>query len=367
MSSLHTRRTKIVATLGPASVPKIRQLIQAGVNVFRLNFSHVTDPETQTPIIETIRRESDDLKIPVAILGDLGGPKIRCNGFKGCDSIPLVAGSTVRLVTSDEPGSPGVITTNVAVLVSEIQPGHRVLLDDGTMRLVMERRISETEVEMKVVVGGTLKPHKGINVPDMRLAVPALTEKDRRDAMFMWDHQLEYVALSFVQIASDVQALLDLFRELRPRRSSVGSLRSSAESLRSNPGEEIPQRPWRPLIISKIEKPQALDSIDGIIAVSDGIMVARGDLGVEVSLERVPLIQKTLIRKANMAEKPVITATQMLESMINAPVPTRAEVSDVANAVMDGTDAVMLSGECAVGQFPVETVEMVSITQDARP
>ncbi|EGF78997.1 hypothetical protein BATDEDRAFT_35493 [Batrachochytrium dendrobatidis JAM81] len=373
---LTTRKTKIVATLGPSSVPKIRELIQSGVNVFRLNFSHIYDPETQTPIIQTIRQVSAELCKPVAILGDLGGPKIRCNAFQpAVTEILLVSGSTVVLDASNDPCSEGRITTTVASLVLSLQPDHRVLIDDGAMQLKMTRRLSPSSIELLVVVGGHLKPHKGINVPDIRLDVPALTEKDKLDAVYMWDHRLDYVALSFVQVASDVQQLLDLFEilRLRPRldgvdTSSITNISSGSLETGVEPeyGEEFPQLPWRPLIISKIEKPQALDVIDEIIAVTDGIMVARGDLGVEISLERVPIIQKMLIRKANAAEKPVITATQMLESMIHSPFPTRAEVSDVANAVLDGTDAVMLSGECAVGDYPVETVQMMSnICQNA--
>ncbi|KAJ1340836.1 hypothetical protein BSLG_004562 [Batrachochytrium salamandrivorans] len=261
VADLAPRKTKIVATLGPASVSKIPELILAGVNVFRLNFSHIIDPETQTPIIHAIRSAAMSLHKPVAILGR--------------------------------------ITTCVLPLVSELQPGHRVLIDDGTMQLQMTRRQSQTSVEMLVVVGGNLKPHKGINVPDMRLNMPAVTDKDFKDATYMWDHRFDFIALSFVQVAADVQVLLDLFETFRKTRNEV--------------------------------------TIDTSIDASDIYACTVGG-----------------------DEKPVITATQMLESMINSPVPTRAEVSDVANAVLDGTDAVMLSGECAVGKYPIETVSMMS-------
>ncbi|KAH6583458.1 hypothetical protein BASA60_001445 [Batrachochytrium salamandrivorans] len=308
VADLAPRKTKIVATLGPASVSKIPELILA---------------ETQTPIIHAIRSAAMSLHKPVAILGDLGGPKIRCNGFKApTTEIPLVAGTTVILEATEDLCETGRITTCVLPLVSELQPGHRVLIDD------------------------------------------AVTDKDFKDATYMWDHRFDFIALSFVQVAADVQVLLDLFETFRKTRNEVTidtSIDASDIYACTVDGDgEPPHLPWRPFVISKIEKPQALDAIDDIIALSDGIMVARGDLGVEISLERVPIIQKMLIHKANAAEKPVITATQMLESMINSPVPTRAEVSDVANAVLDGTDAVMLSGECAVGKYPIETVSMMS-------
>ncbi|KAJ1568875.1 hypothetical protein HK096_004987 [Nowakowskiella sp. JEL0078] len=306
------RATKIVGTLGPASVPIIRELIIAGMNCFRLNFSHINDPELQTPIIREIRKQSQELNIPVSILGDLCGPKIRCNDFGELPYIELVRGSKVTLRHS-----------------SKSVPG-------------------SNEVECEVVIGGKLKPRKGINVPDLKLDILALTDKDAGDARYMFAQRLDYVALSFVQRAQDVQDLINVFKECQ---------NSETDEEEAENGEiEVG---WRPRIISKIEKPQALEEIDQIIEISDGIMVARGDLGVEVSFEKVPVIQKMLIRKANLAEKPVITATQMLESMISSPVPTRAEVSDVANAVFDGTDAVMLSAECAVGKYPIETVKMM--------
>ncbi|KAJ3294292.1 hypothetical protein HK104_003707 [Borealophlyctis nickersoniae] len=321
--------------------------------MFRLNFSHITDPETQTPVINTIRKESADLGLPVAILGDLGGPKVRCGTFSPNPTITLKTGTSVRLRISSEPGTDGLITTEVATIVKQLEPGHRVLLDDGNLCLRVTNRISQEELELQVITGGILKSHKGINVPDIKLDVPALTEKDKSDARYMYKMRLEYVALSFVQKPEDVTDLHRWFDQCKEEAPAQRPPESEHEP------DEI-EEGWRPHIILKIEKPQALDDIDALIEVGDGIMVARGDLGVEVSLERVPIIQKMLIMKTNAADKPVITATQMLESMINSPMPTRAEVSDVANAVLDGTDAVMLSAECATGEFPVETVKMMS-------
>ncbi|TPX66488.1 pyruvate kinase [Spizellomyces sp. 'palustris'] len=362
--TLQKRRTKIVGTLGPASVPKIKELILAGINMFRLNFSHIENPETQTPVIEEIRKHSDDLNIPVAILGDLCGPKIRCNDFKPGPTIQLTPGRPVRLIVSSGPGTDGVITTKIPEVVRQLENGHRILLDDGNLTLRVSRRISDTELECEVLVGGELKSHKGINVPDIRLGVAALTDKDKRDAEYAYRMRLEYVAMSFVQRVEDVEELKRLFGEWK---NSDAQLSANTRGIVRHPVhddidaevDELEEN-WRPHIILKIEKPQALDVIDDLIRVGDGIMVARGDMGVEISLERVPVIQKMLIRKANAADKPVITATQMLETMINSPVPTRAEVSDVANAVFDGTDAVMLSAECATGKYPIETVQMMA-------
>jgi len=364
-----TRKTKIVATLGPASRDKIRELILAGVNVFRLNFSHVTDYSTQVPIIREIRKVSKELKICVAILGDLCGPKIRNNGFKGRESIPLEKGQHLYLKASSELGDENTICMNTPQIIKQLQPEHRVLLDDGNISLRVLQRVAEDTLEVEVLTGTELKARKGINVPDLLIDIPALTEKDKRDAKFMWDQRLDFIALSFVQRRQDVQDLHDLMAEFRKeeeeKKKIYPPLGIPVDKLNDYDYnylvEEIHLSPeWRPMVISKIEKPQALDEIDEIIKVSDGIMVARGDLGVECQLEKVPIVQKELIRKVNVSEKPVITATQMLESMITNPVPTRAEVSDVANAVFDGTDAVMLSGECAAGAYPVESVKMMS-------
>ncbi|KAJ3075567.1 hypothetical protein HDU98_007677 [Podochytrium sp. JEL0797] len=356
--NLRDRRTKIVATLGPSSWSLIRELILAGVNVFRLNFSHVNDPSDQRPIIDKIRKESASLGLPVAILGDLCGPKIRCNSFSTpTGSIQLVAGSCIRFVHSTDLGDDGAITTSIGEIVGHIGIGQRVLLNDGSLTLVVMQRVSKEEVLCKVVVGGELKAHKGINVPVMAIGLPALTEKDIKDAHFMYQMRFDYIALSFVQRPQDVQDLLDQF-DLFAQQETESLAKGDPPFNSGVPSDDL-EEDWRPHVIAKIEKPQALDQLEQILNVADGIMVARGDLGVECSLEQVPLIQKTLIRKTNAADKPVIVATQMLEGMITCPVPTRAEVSDVANSVFDGTDAVMLSAECAVGAFPVETVEMM--------
>jgi len=364
-----TRKTKIVATLGPASVDKIRELMLAGVNIFRMNFSHITDYSAQIPIIREIRKVSKELKISVAILGDLCGPKIRNNGFKDRDSIPLQKGQVLQLKASTELGDENTICMNTPQIIKQLEPEHRVLLDDGNISLRVLRRISEDTLEVEVLAGTELKARKGINVPDIRVDIPALTEKDKRDAKFIWDQRLDFIALSFVQRRQDVQDLIDIMDQFRKeeeeKKKIYPPLGIPVDSLNDYDYDFLMEevklsKDWRPMVVSKIEKPQALDEIDAIIEVSDAIMVARGDLGVECQLEKVPIVQKELIRKVNGAEKPVITATQMLESMITNPVPTRAEVSDVANAVFDGTDAVMLSGECAAGAYPVESVKMMS-------
>ncbi|KJE95796.1 pyruvate kinase [Capsaspora owczarzaki ATCC 30864] len=280
--------------------------------------------------------------MPVGILGDLCGPKVRVGVFVDRQPIQLVQGKHIRVRSGDEPGSVTCLTTTTAAVVRQLEVGNTLLLDDGNFRLRMTERIGEDEIECLIEVGGLLKEKKGINVPELRLALSAFTEKDRRDAQFILEQKLDFVALSFVQRAADILELtsfIDDFNRSKEERDRV-----------------------HPEIIAKIEKPHALDDIDEIIAAhpSVNIMVARGDLGVEASFERVPTAQKMLIAKANAAGRAVITATQMLETMMNSPVPTRAEVSDVANAVFDGTDAVMLSGETAAGKYPLETVRMMA-------
>jgi len=320
-------------------------------------------------VTREIRRVSKELKISVAILGDLCGPKIRNNGFKDRDSIPLKKGQKLLLKASTELGDENTICMNTPQIIKQLQPEHRVLLDDGNISLKVIKRISEDTLEVEVLNGVELKARKGINVPDILVDIPALTEKDKRDAKFIWEQRLDFIALSFVQRSQDVQDLIDLMSEFRKdedeKKRIYPPLGIPVDKLNDYENDFLMEevklsKEWRPMIVSKIEKPQALDEIDDIIKVSDAIMVARGDLGVECQLEKVPIVQKDLIRKVNGAEKPVITATQMLESMITNPVPTRAEVSDVANAVYDGTDAVMLSGECAAGAYPIESVKMMS-------
>jgi len=309
-------------------------LIGAGVNVFRLNFSH-GDQAGKVPIIHLIRALSRRHKRAIAILGDLQGPKIRTGQMKG-GTLELVPGAEVTITTRNILGEGDLIPTIYQGLPNDVVPGDRILLDDGLMDLVV-LAISGQDVRCRVVTGGILKDRKGINLPGAKVSAPALTEKDREDLDFCIAQELDYVALSFVRQASDV---LELKGILAQRESFIK-------------------------VISKIEKPEAVASFDAILDASDGIMVARGDLGVEISPEKVPVIQKRIIRKCNEAGKPVITATQMLESMVHNPRPTRAETSDVANAILDGTDAIMLSAETASGSYPVAAVSMmVQVARD---
>ncbi|GFO61950.1 pyruvate kinase [Geomonas silvestris] len=324
------RRTKIVATVGPAcdSEERLNALMQAGVDVFRLNFSH-GEQAAKSAIIRTIRELSRRNECAIAILGDLQGPKIRTGKMDG-GALELVQGREVIITTRDIMGSGNLIPTIYQGLPGDVVPGDRILLDDGLMELRVVG-VEGEDVHCTVVSGGILKDRKGINLPGAKVSAPALTEKDREDLEFCIREELEYVALSFVRQASDVQELKDI---LKAHRSELR-------------------------VIAKIEKPEAVENFDAILDVSDGIMVARGDLGVELNPEKVPLIQKGIIRSCNAAGKPVITATQMLESMVQNPRPTRAEVSDVANAILDGTDAIMLSAETASGKYPVEAVTMM--------
>ena len=330
------RRTKIVATVGPAcdSEEKLGALIKAGVEVFRLNFSH-GDQAAKSAVIRSIRQLSDRHEHAVAILGDLQGPKIRTGLMVG-GALQLVAGSEVTVTTRGVLGQGDIIPTIYQGLPNDVGPGDRILLDDGLMELTV-LSVEGQDVRCRVISGGLLKDRKGINLPGAKVSAPALTEKDREDLHFCILEELDYVALSFVREASDVLELKAI-------------LESHGSELR---------------VIAKIEKPEAVTNFAAILEASDGIMVARGDLGVEISPEKVPLIQKRIIRDCNRAGKPVITATQMLESMINNPRPTRAEVSDVANAILDGTDAIMLSAETASGNYPVEAVSMmVQVARD---
>ncbi|MDE3088777.1 MAG: pyruvate kinase [Chloroflexota bacterium] len=330
------QRTRIVCTLGPASDTdaSVRAMIRAGMDVARLNFSHGDHP-MHAARIERVRRIAREENAVVALLGDLQGPKIRVGDIAG-GSIELSAGATFTLTTRAVDGDANAASVDWADLPQAVKPGQRILLDDGLIELQVGS-VSGADVVTRVVTGGTLKPHKGVNLPGVRLNISALTDKDRADLVFAAEQDLDYLALSFVRHPEDV---MELKRLLAAR------------------GAMIP-------VIAKIEKPEAIDAIDAILDVSDGVMVARGDLGVEAPPERVPLFQKMIIRKANAIGKPVITATQMLESMINNPRPTRAEASDVANAILDGTDAVMLSAETAIGKFPVEAVETMERIADA--
>jgi len=326
------RRTKIVATVGPASrsPQTLERLVQAGVNVFRLNFSHGTHEE-HLDVIRAAREIGARLHRPIALLQDLSGPKIRTGKVKD-GQVELVKGGRIAITTDTSiEGTAELISTTYEPLPRDVKAGDQVLLDDGNLELRV-LGASGGRVECEVVDGGALRANKGMNLPGVALSTPALTEKDRRDLRFGIQHQVDYVAMSFVRRAEDVLEAKELVRSM---------------------GEATP-------VISKIEKPQAVDNLEAILAASDGLMVARGDLGVELGTEDVPIVQKRIIALANAAGKVVITATQMLESMIDNPRPTRAEASDVANAILDGTDAVMLSGESAVGKYPVETVETMA-------
>ncbi|MFK5925741.1 MAG: pyruvate kinase [Desulfuromusa sp.] len=324
------RRTKIVATVGPACSEKsqLEELLKAGVDVFRLNFSH-GEHEQKATWIAQIRELSAAYKKTVSILGDLQGPKIR-TGLMRDGSQKLEAGQKVIITTADVEGADGLIPTTYQALPQDVVSGNQILLDDGQLELEV-LTIKAGEVHCLVKVGGILKNRKGINLPGVQVSAPAMTKKDFTDLDFAVNQQLDWIALSFVRTAEDIRHLKQL---LHDQNSTMK-------------------------VIAKIEKPEAVENFSAILAVTDGVMVARGDLGVEVPSEHVPLIQKKIIRECNHYGKPVITATQMLESMIAHPRPTRAETSDVANAILDGTDAVMLSGETAAGLYPVEAVKVM--------
>ncbi len=325
------RKTKIVCTIGPASSsPEVlEQLIKAGMNVARLNFSHGTHEEHKK-VIENIRTLSIGLGMPVAILQDISGPKIRIGVFKD-EQVLLKTSSMFTLTCRDIVGDETQVGVNYKNLPNDVDEGDTILLNDGNIQLKVVETTS-TDINCSVMVGGTLSAHKGINLPTATMDVPSLTPKDKDDLKFGISQGVDFVALSFVRQASDIEILKEIIK---------------------NEGANIP-------VIAKIEKHEALSNIDDIVSIVDGIMVARGDLGVEIPFEQVPLMQKMLVRKCNAAGKPVITATQMLMSMVNNPRPTRAEVTDIANAVLDGTDALMLSEETAMGNHPVEAVSVMS-------
>lgn len=340
------RRTKIICTIGPASSSeeRLEQLILAGMNVARLNFSHGTYEE-HLQVLERVRAIAARLNIPVAILQDLQGPKIRVGSLQDGQPITLVDGTTITITTRTVRGSGQVIPTTYQLLAQDVKVGDRILLDDGLLELRVVS-FDETDVRCLVIHGGVLKEHKGINLPGVAVSAPSLTEKDREDLRFGVQHDVDYVALSFVRTAQDVLNAKAYLKQLETELNAGGEHGS------------IP-------LIAKIEKPEAVEHLDEILAVVDGAMVARGDLGVEMPPEKVPLIQKRIIACCNTLGLPVITATQMLESMVMNPRPTRAEVNDVANAVIDRTDAVMLSAETSVGAYPIESVQMmVRIAQE---
>jgi len=320
------RQTKIVCTIGPASSSpeRLKELMEAGMDVARLNFSH-GDHATHRRSIQTLRRLSAEMGKEVGILQDLGGPKIRL-GTLSPPERELQTGENVALISAQSSDS-DTIPVNYSYLLEDVAVGDRILLADGTVELTVKRK-QLTQVECEVLVGGAIQSHKGINLPSSDLRIPAFTDKDRDDLKLGLEEKVDFVGLSFVRTAEDIDPVLEMLRQVAQR----------------------------PLIIAKIEKPQAVQRLEAILAKVDGVMVARGDLGVEMPLEEVPMIQKRIIEVARQAGKPVITATQMLRSMMENPRPTRAEAADVANAILDGTDALMLSDETAIGSYPREAV-----------
>lgn len=327
-----TNKTKIIATIGPASSSRatLEKLIEAGMDVARLNFSH-GDHETHAEVIRHIREISRSRKKAVAILLDLQGPKIRTGRLADGKAVMLKRNATFTLTTRELPGTAQQVSTTYQGLVADVSTGDRILLDDGLIELQVVSKSADA-VTCRVVTGGALNANKGINLPGVNVSAPSLTEKDEQDLKFGIEQGVDLLALSFVRQAEDIAYIKARIREQ---------------------GAKIP-------VIAKIEKPAAVENLDPIIAAADGIMVARGDLGVEMNPEQVPTIQKHIIKASILANRPVITATQMLETMVTNPIPTRAEASDVANAIFDGTDAVMLSGETAVGRYPVKAVEMMA-------
>jgi len=327
------KKTKIVATLGPACSSRevIKDMIEAGVNVFRVNFSHA-DYEDVKERIDIIRSLNDEFGYTTAILADLQGPKLRVGVMK--EDIVVKPGDIITFQTSEDvPGTAERVYMNYKEFPRDVNPGEKILLDDGKLMFEALETNRTTEVICKVIQGGPLKSKKGVNLPNTKVSLPALTKKDIKDALFAIEQQVDWIALSFVRTPKDLEELQDLIA----KHSSY----------------KIP-------IIAKIEKPEAVENIDKIVAFCDALMVARGDLGVEIPAHEVPLIQKKLIHRAKTARIPVIVATQMMETMITSLTPTRAEVNDVANSVMDGADAVMLSGETSVGNYPVQVIEKMT-------
>jgi pyruvate kinase len=327
-----SRHSKIVCTIGPAtrSPRMIRKLIQAGMDVARLNFSHGTHEE-HAQSIALLREASAELEKPIAIIADLQGPKIRTGALAGGGTVLLRAGQKFVVTTAKVLGDSTRVNTTFHPMPREVKRGDRILLSDGLIELRVEST-SHTEVTCQVINGGILGEHQGINLPGVKLRVPALTEKDRADLRFAVARGADYIAVSFVRRPEDVVLAKSLIRRAK----------------KNTP------------VIAKLEKPEAIENLEGILPVSDGVMVARGDLGVEMNPERVPVVQKNIIALARQFRRPVITATQMLESMTENPRPTRAEASDVANAIFDGSDAVMLSAETATGKYPLEAVGMMA-------
>lgn len=330
---LTRKKTKIVATLGPAcsTKPVLKDMIDAGVNVFRINFSHADYSDVKARI-DMIRELNEEFGYNTAILADLQGPKLRVGVMK--EDVVVAPGDIITFQTAEDvPGTAERVYMNYKQFPADVKPGEKILLDDGKLMFEALETNGTSEVVCRVVQGGPLKSKKGVNLPNTKVSLPALTEKDIRDALFAIEHQVDWIALSFVRNAEDLMELQDL--------------------ISANSAYKIP-------IIAKIEKPEGVENIDKIVAFCDGLMVARGDLGVEIPAQEVPLIQKKLVQRAKTARIPVIIATQMMETMITSLTPTRAEVNDVANSVMDGADAVMLSGETSVGNYPIQVIEKMT-------
>ena len=326
------KKTKIVATLGPATADKavLKQMILEGLNVCRLNFSHGSHKDLKKSI-EMIREINNETGYNVAILADLQGPKIRTYEMEN-NGVMMEEGAEVTIVTERITGTKERFGISYAQMPRDVQPGERILLDDGKLQMDIVSTNGESEIKARVIHGGILSSKKGVNLPNTKISLPSLTEKDREDLEFALNNDVDWIGLSFVRSARDIIELKHI----------------------------ISNRQAKARVVAKIEKPEAIDDIDEIIKATDALMVARGDLGVEIPYQNVPLIQKMLIRKGHQHAKPVIVATQMMESMITNITPSRAEVNDVANAVLDGADAVMLSGETSVGKFPVEVIQTMT-------
>lgn len=324
------KKTKIVGTIGPASESEevLKELFLNGLDVCRLNFSHGSHEEHKKRI-DTIKKVRQELNLPIAIMLDTKGPEIRIGDFKD-GIVEIEEGDIFTLTTRDILGDKNIVSVSYKGLPNDVTIGTKILIDDGLVELEVMEIIDGTDIKCRALNSGTLKNRKGVNVPNVKINLPAVTEKDINDIIFGIENEVDFIAASFVRKASDVLEIRKILEE--------------------NGGDYIE-------IIAKIENQEGVDNIDEILAVADGIMVARGDLGVEIQTEEIPIVQKELIKKANLAGKPVITATQMLDSMIRNPRPTRAEVTDVANAILDGSSAIMLSGETAAGKYPVEAVK----------
>ncbi|MCU0238154.1 MAG: pyruvate kinase [Pyrinomonadaceae bacterium] len=341
------RKAKILATIGPASREQetIEKLIEAGLNAVRINMSHGTHADHEISI-KNARTAAAKIGKPLAILVDLSGPKIRTRSLQDGKSVELKKGETFVITSRDIVGNEREVSTTFIDLPKLVNVGEIILLDDGALKLQVEK-IADEDVICRVIVGGMLAERKGINLPSTHLPIPSLTEKDRIDLDFAIAQNVDYIALSFVRTAEDCKEVRDLIKKLNKRKMG------------------------RPLLVAKIEKIEAINNLDAIIKETDGVMVARGDLGVETSVEKVPVYQKEIIQSAVANDKFVITATQMLQTMIDNPFPTRAEASDVANAVWDGTDAVMLSAETASGKYPIESVktmaEIINSAEEIKP